>query len=147
MKNNLLNRIVALVAMTVVLVSSGLTTFAADPIMPRWSILAVCDNMFTKEYEYADYDIFGCGGATSVPSGYYAYVYVELQCLVNGSWRYYDSWEDSGYVSAIVEEYIEVTPGYSYQLLITHEARNANGVTLETFEDRAPNYLVSYARN
>lgn len=147
MKNSLLNRLVALVVMIVVLVSTGLTTFAADTIMPRWSYLTICDNMFTKEYEYADYDVFGCGGATSVPVGYYAYVYVELQRLVNGRWQYYESWEESGYASAVIEEYIPVTPGYSYQLILRHEARNANGVTLETFNDEADFYLVSYARN
>lgn len=149
MKNNLLNRVVALTATFIILLSTCLSAYAADEVKEprRWSYMVSCSDMFIKSAEYANYDVFGCGGSTMTRSGYYAYVYVELDRLVNGYWRYYDSWEDEGYMAAATEEYIPVTPGYTYRLVLRFEARDANGNTLEYLDDESNHYLASYSRN
>lgn len=153
MKKQLLLKIVALITVNVMIISLGLTTLAANNesaetyVTPRWSTLSMCAYLFDKDQVLEDYDIFACGGSTSVPLHYYAYVKVELQYLNrNGNWINFDSWEDQGHMEAVVEKYIQVMPGYSYRLLLTHKALDGNGNVIETFYDEPDYYLTSASR-
>lgn len=150
MKKQMLFKIVTLTIISIMLLSVGVVSVAAFPetISPRWAYISSTAYLFDKDQELTNYDIFGIGGNTTVPSGYYAYVKVELQYLnSNGRWVNFDTWEDEGRTNALVEEYIRVTPGYSYRLLLTHKCLDANGNVLETFNNEADYYLTSLPRN
>lgn len=150
MKKQILFKIVTLTITSIILLSVGVVSVAALPetISPRWSYISSTAYLFDVDQELANYDILACGGHTLATGNRNAYVKVELQYLnSNGRWVNYATWEDSAYVSATVEEYIRVTPGYSYRLLLTHKVMDANGNVLETFNNEASYYIHSDARN
>ena len=150
MKKQILFKIITLTIISTILLSIGVVSVAALPetISPRWSYISSTAYLFDKDQVLANYDILGVGGNTMVPSGYYAYVKVQLQYLNNsGNWVNFATWEDEGRTSALVEEYVQVTPGYTYRLKLTHKCLDANGNVLETFYDEADNYIASLPRN
>lgn len=139
-------KILVLTVLSVMLLSLGMISTASS-IQPRWSYISSVAYLFEKDQVLADYDILACGGDTTVAGTRYAYVKVELQYLRNGVWTNYAVWEDEGRAGAGVEEYIRVTPGYTYRLLTTHKAMDANGNVLETFNDQSDYYIASLPRN
>lgn len=148
MKKQKLFKIIILAVLC--LFAFGIPSLAAlkETIEPRWSYITSTGYLFTKDQELTNYDIFGVGGNTTVPSSRYAYVKVELQYLNNsGSWVNFGTWEDEGRAGAAVEEYIQVTPGYTYRLKTTHKAMDANGNVLETFYDEPDYYIASFSRD
>ena len=147
MKKQILFKILALVVLSVILLSIGVISVAAEGenISPRWTYISSTGYLFEKDQELEDYDILACGGNT-VASGTnrYAYVKVQLQYLNNnGSWVNFATWEDQTRIGALVEEYIQVTPGYTYRLLLTHKVLDANGNVLETFTNEPDYYITS----
>lgn len=142
-------RFIALIVLNVFLLSLGLATCATarENISPRWSYLSSCSNLFRKDATYDEYDVIACGGNTTTPLNVNACVEVELQRLVNGNWQRYAFWEDYGHMTATVEEYLRVAPGYTYRLLLTHMAYDTNGNLLETFNNEPSYYIVSAPRN
>lgn len=141
-------RMITMVILNVLLLSIGMTAFAATKttVMPRWTYLVGTAYLFEKSETYDEYDIIACGGDTSTPLNVNAYVSVELQYLVNGSWQRVAFWDEYGNMSATVEEYVRVRPGYTYRLLLTHQAYDTNGNLLETFNDQPDYYVVSLPR-
>ena len=137
-----------MIVLSVFLLSIGVTTFAAvrETVSPRWTYLMGTANLFDKEATYTDYDIVACGGTTTTPQNINACVEVELQYLENGTWKRFAFWEDYGHMGAAVEEYVRVRPGYTYRLVLTHQAYDRNGNLLETFNDISDYYVVSLPR-
>lgn len=149
MKKQILVKFLSLLMLSMMLLSIGVTSTAAFPetIEPRWTYISRTSYLFEKDQVLADYDIVACGGITVVPSNYYAYVKVQLQYLDGNTWRNFATWEDEGRTSAAIEEYVRVTPGYTYRLKLTHKCLDANGNVLETFNNEASNYVASLPRN
>lgn len=150
MKKQILFKVITSTMISVILLSFGVVSAAALPetISPRWSYISSTAYLFDKDQVLADYDILGIGGNTTVPSNLYAYVKVQLQYLNNnGNWVNFGTWEDQGRASAALEEYVRVTPGYTYRLKLTHKCLDANGNVLETFNNEASNYIASLPRN
>lgn len=150
MKKQMLFKSLVLVVLSVMFLAVGVTSMAAVPetIQPRWTYISSTGYLFDIDQELANYDIFAIGGDTTVPSSRYAYVKVELQYVnSSGRWVSFRTWEDQGRGAALVEEYIQVTPGYTYRLLLTHKAMDANGNVLETFTNEPSYYITSLPRN
>ena len=143
-------KFIAFAVLNVFIISSGVASFAAirEPDAEiQWSHINTCGNLFEKVSSTSDYDIFGCGGSTTVAVNKYAYVKVELKYLSNGVWKNFHTWEDKHHMTAAVDETIQVEPGYTYKLVLTHKAYDANDNLLETYNDEADNYLISLPRS
>lgn len=98
-----------------------------DIISPNYIVINATENDFVlKSLGY-----FECYGATDVPSGYTAYVKVELQ-QNDGGWSTIKTWSDKDYISAFVDENYAVMSGYSYRLKLTHKAYDSNDNLIET---------------
>lgn len=149
MKKQILLKILALVVLNVFVMSLGMTTFAATQptVSPRWSTLISCSYLFELDESLQYYDVVACGGATVVGSNIYGYVKVELERLVNGTWKNFATWEDQDHMGVTIEEYVAVTPGYSYRLHVTHKALDANDNVLETYSYYSDYYVTSLPRN
>lgn len=149
MKKQMILKLIIVVVLNVMILSIGTASMAAvkDPILTRWSHISSTSYLFDKDQELENYDILACGGITTVPSTKYAYVKVDLEYLDGNTWKNFATWTDQGRVSAGVEEYVQVTPGYTYRLKLTHKALDANGNVLETFYDEADYYIASFSRN
>lgn len=74
-----------------------------------------------------------CEGSTTVRSGYYAEVVVELQQYKNSEWNTIQTWSDTDSYVADVYEICTVASGYSYRLKLTHTAYNSNWGVVESF--------------
>ncbi len=99
MKKNTLLRIITVVVLNVVVISFGVTSFAAAPnpgigvARPNWSYLNTCGLLFQKtDIEY----MISIGGTTTTPRGIDAYVYISLQQLNSGKWKEIMHYEDQG---------------------------------------------------
>ena len=134
--------------LSIVIISMG-TCLAAikEPDSIQWSYITSTGVMLDKYAEYEDYDVLECAGNTSSSYGTTAYVKMELKYYKNGSWQVFDSWEDSGNRNALVEDYVRVTPGYTYRLFTTHKVYNSSGALLETFTDKSSNTVTSPSRS
>ena len=73
-----------------------------------------------------------CEGATTVRSGYYAEVVVELQ-KYDGGWYTIATWSDTDSDFASVSKTYTATSGYSYRLRLTHTAYDRNWNYIESF--------------
>ena len=149
MKKQMLLKLVIVVVLNVMILSIGVVSTAAmkDPASIQWTYIDSTSYLFDKDQELANYDILACGGITTVSGLKTAYVKVELEYLDGTTWKNFDTWIDQGRTGAGVEEYVQVTPGYSYRLKLTHKALDANGNVLETFYDEADYYITSLPRN
>jgi len=153
MKNQIVARIIAMAMVSMFMLAIGVTCFAALPggggdASINWTYLNDCAYSFYISSSTSTNDYIMCGGSTGVPSGKYAYVKVELQQYSGGSWSTYATLTDKGYMLAGVEEPIQVDPGYTYRLRITHEARNTlNGSAIETYTHNSAGTIVSLPRN
>lgn len=134
--------------LSIVIISMG-TCLAAikEPDSTQWSYITSTGIFLDKYAEYADYDVLLCSADTSSSYGTTAYVKMELKYYKNGSWQVFDSWEDSGNRNALVEDYVRVTPGYTYRLFTTHKVYNSSGALLETFTDKSSNTVTSPSRS
>ena len=73
-----------------------------------------------------------CEGSTSVQSGYYAEVTMELQ-QYNGGWSTIKTWSSSGSYFASLTKTYYVDTNYSYRLRLTHTAYDSNWNYIESF--------------
>lgn len=74
-----------------------------------------------------------CEGSTTVRSGYYAEVVVELQQYKNSEWNTIKTWSDTDSDFASVYKTCSVSSGYSYRLRLTHTAYDSNWKYIESF--------------
>ena len=145
MKKNTLFRIITVVVLNVVVISFGVTSFAAaknpgiDVARPNWTYLNTCGLLFQKtDTKY----LIAIGGTTATPINIDAYVYISLQQLNGGKWKEIMHYEDQGDMYAGYSGDQVVPAGYTYRLVVTHKAIDKNGKVLETFEQESSNYIT-----
>ena len=137
MKKDKVLKIVTFLVLTIFVLSMGVMSFAKqiEPDHINWDYLHTCGYVFEESED--DYGVFICGGSTTVGSQRYAVVLVELLQLnfVDNeiSWDTYYSFGEEDYASALVEEEVEVEPGYTYRLRITHQVKDMSGDLLEEY--------------
>ena len=141
-------KIAVVAILSIVVISMG-TCLAVikEPDSLQWSYISSIGLYLTKYATYDDYDVLLCSADTSSSYGTTAYVKMELKYYKNGAWQVFDSWEDSGNRAALVEDYVRVTPGYTYRLFTTHKVYNSSGTLLETYTDRSSNTVASPSRS
>lgn len=146
-KKNIL-KVAIFAILSIVIISMG-TCLAAikEPDSIQWSYITSTGILLDKYAEYDDYDVLLCSANTSSSYGTTAYIKMELKYYKDGEWQVYDSWEDSGNRAALVEDYVRVTPGYTYRLFTTHKVYSSSGALLETFTDKSSNTVASPSRS
>jgi hypothetical protein len=142
MKKQISLKVASITILSVLILAIGATCFAST----MWTHLNSCSYVFFKSNTYTDYDTIDYGGSTTTGTGKYAYVYVEMQQLKNGSWKYFASMNDLDYMIAGCEDDIAVDPGYTYRLKIVHKALDEDNHVLETHTHYSNDYVVSWPR-
>ena len=145
MKKQISSKVAIFVILGVLVLSIGAVSFASV----MWTHLVTCGYAFAKDDSLSTsaYDVVTCGASTTTSTGKYAYAKYQLQQLQSsGTWKNYYSNDDLDYVIAGVSDSIQVTPGYTYRLRITHQVQDANGNVLEEYIHNSSNYFVSPAR-
>ena len=135
---NYAKRITAFAAAIAMCLSLQLGALPASAALPSTGDIVSPNNIIINATEYdfvlKSLGVLECYGATDVPSGYIAYVKVELQ-QKDGSWSTIKTWSDRYECFAIVDENYAVASGYSYRLKLTYKAYDSNDNLIETLTD------------
>lgn len=137
MKTKRFRRMAALAAAAVMCMAMPGMGAAASTIIGGNVTVAPANIIISGTYnglEYTSGSVLSCYGSTTVPSGYTAYVKVELQ-QYDAGWSTIKTWTNQGGSNATVDELRAVDTDYHYKLKITHKAYDSNGTLIETITE------------